>query len=243
MISSSTETAAKTAATLLVAITAVLAIGGFVSVYAQNDTQNEIDERLLACAAIGDTAERIACFDDVVEGLHQDTESSEVADADSTLPPAPAESLSEVSAAVAAGATAATVPPASAGATATEPSTASPPAASMDAGPAEATPGTAVADFGLEEQIARAEKKEQKQKEKEKEVGPVHSTIMRSVKSGEYHFVVVLENGQVWEETDGSRRIGLPRVGMPVIITKGVFGSYRMKIGNDNRVARVRRLR
>lgn len=239
MLSYSTGTAAKTAVTLVVAITVVMAIGGFVSVYAQNDIQNEIDERLLACAAIGDTAERIACFDDVVEGLQQDTESSEVADADSTPPPA--ESLAEVSAPVAAGATVTTVPSASAGATATEPSSASPPAASLDVGPAEASPGAAIEDVGPEDQIARAEKKEQK--EREQETGPLHATIVRSVKSGDYHFVVVLDNGQVWEETDGSRRIALPRVGMSVVVTKGVFGSHRMKIGDDNRVARVRRLR
>jgi len=240
MLSYSTGTASKTAATLMVAITAVMAIGGFVSVYAQNDVQNEIDERLLGCAAIGDTAERIACFDDVVEGLQQDTESSEVADAESTAP-APAESLAEVSVPVAAGATVTMVPSASAGATATESSSSSPPAASMDVGPAEASPGAAIEDVGPEDQIARAEKKEQK--EREQETGPLHATIVRSVKSGDYHFVVVLDNGQVWEETDGSRRIALPRVGMSVVVTKGVFGSHRMKIGDDNRVARVRRLR
>ena len=198
MFSYTTGSAAKTAAILMVATTAVLASGGFVSVYAQNDTQDEIDERLLACADLSDTAERTACFDDVVQGLKQGTESSEVADAEST---ADSENVTSV----------------------------------------EALPKPAVDDFGLEDQIARADKKEKNQKESE--AGSVHAMIVRSAKSGDFHFVVELDNGQVWEETDASRRMGLPRVGMPVEISRGVFGSYRMKIGDDNRMARVRRLK
>jgi len=172
MFSYSTGTAAKAAATLIVATTAVMAIGGFTTIYAQNDTQNEIDERLLACDEISDTAERMACFDEVVKGLKRGTESSEVADVESTAaPPAPAESLSEISAPIAAGAAATTIPSASAGATATESSNASPHADSKDVGSAEASPNSAVEEFGLEDQIARADKKEKKQKENESEVG------------------------------------------------------------------------
>ena len=244
MFSYSTGTAAKTAATLMVTTTAVMAIGGFTTIYAQNDTQNEIDERLLACADISDTAERMACFDDVVKGLKRGTESPEVADAESiAAPPAPAESLSEVSAPIAAGAAASSIPSASAGATATESSNATPPAAPRDVGSAEASPDSAVEEFGLEDQIARADKKEKMQKADESEAGSVRATSVSSAKSGEYHFVVRLDNGQVWEETDGSRRLGLPRVGMPVEVYKGRFGGYRMKIGDNNRVAWVRRLK
>lgn len=239
MSSYSTGTAAKTAAALAIAIAAVMAIGGFVSVYAQNDAQNETDERLLACAAIGDTVERIACFDDVVEGMQQDTKSSEVASTESPAMPTAVESPSEVLAPVVAGAVAT--------ATVVESTNASAPEESRVMESAEASSNSAVENFGIEDQTARADKEQKKQEEKEKEkeseIVSVNSTIMRSVKSGEYHFVVVLENGQVWEETDGSRRIGLPRVGMTVEIKKGLFGSYRMKIGDDNRVARVRRLR
>ncbi len=247
MISCLTGTAARTAATLMLATTAVMASGGLVSVYAQNDTQNEIDERLLACADIGDTADRMACFDEVVQGLKQGADSPEVANIDSTAaPPVPAavESPSEVSAPLAAGAAATSVPAASAGAAATESSNASPPAESKNAGFVETLPNTTVDEFGLGDQIARAEKQEKKRKEKENEVDSFRATIVQSEKSGSNFFVVMLDNGQVWEETDGStRRIGLPRVGMPVEISKGLFGSYRMKIGDDNRVARVRRLK
>jgi hypothetical protein len=70
----------------------------------------------------------------------------------------------------------------------------------------------------------------------------VHATIVSSDKSGLNHFVVALDNGQVWEETDGSRRMGLPRIGTPVEVYKGKFGGYRMKFDGDNRVAWVRRL-
>ena len=84
----------------------------------------------------------------------------------------------------------------------------------------------------------------QKAKEQEAKIGPVsvYATIVSSEKSGLNHFVVALDNGQVWEETDGSRRMGLPRTGTPVEVYKGKMGGYRMKFGNDNRVAWVRRL-
>jgi len=244
MFSNSTGTAAKTAAILIVATMAVMAIGGLPAVYAQNDAQDEIDERLLACADLSDTAERIACFDDVVKGLKQGTESTEVAAAASTAaPPAPAESPSEAKAPLAAAAAATSIPSESTGAAATESSNASPLADANDVGSAEAPPNAAAEEFGLEDQIAQAEKEENIQQEKASDEGSVRATIVQSSRSGEYHFVVKLDNGQVWEETDGSRRIGLPRVGMPVEINSGAFGSFRMKIGDDNRTARVRRLR
>jgi hypothetical protein len=69
------------------------------------------------------------------------------------------------------------------------------------------------------------------------------ATITKSSKSGLYHFVVELDNGQVWEETDGSRRPGLPKVGQTVRVTEGRLGGYRMKIGSANKLSWVRRLK
>ena len=101
-----------------------------------------------------------------------------------------------------------------------------------------------VEDFGLEDQKAAEAKQKEQEQEQEAESGPVsiHSTVVTSKKSGLNHFVVGLDNGQIWEETDGSRRIGLPRIGTPVEVYKGNLGGYRMKFGGDNRVAWVRRL-
>jgi len=79
--------------------------------------------------------------------------------------------------------------------------------------------------------------------EEEEEFVEFNATIVNSNKSGLYHFVVELDNGEVWEETDGSRRPSLPKVGQTVRVYEGRFGGYRMKIGNDNRISWVRRLR
>ena len=71
----------------------------------------------------------------------------------------------------------------------------------------------------------------------------IRATIVRVERSGINHFVVQLDNGQVWEETDGSRRQRLPSEGSAVVIYEGRFGGYRMKIGDDNRIAWVRQLK
>jgi len=229
----------------------VLIAGGVVQpLLAQDGAQNETTDRLLACDAITDSTERMNCFNAVVEGLNQDSESSAVADAEPVAkPPEPAsaESPPLVTAPVAAGTAATAIPTGSAGAPAapspSAPAAESPgtsPTSASDESPAvEASQDNAIAEFGLEDQKAQAEKKV----EIESEVSEIHSTIVRSEKSGQYHFVVELDNGQVWEETDGSRRIGLPKVGMPVRIYPGKLAGYRMKIGSDNRIAWVRRLK
>ena len=221
------------ATTALVLVVAIPAICGSTKVYAQDGAQNGTDERLLACEGISDPAEQLACFKAVVEGLKQ----GNAAAAPDAIAPA--------AIAPAAGATATAIP--------TEPSEPEP-AAELESSSPGATPDEptvnsdiVVDDFGLENQKAAEAKQKEKEKEKEQkakiETGPVHATIVHSDKSGLNHFIVVLDNGQVWEETDGSRRLGLPRVGMPVEVYKGRFGGYRMKIGDDNRIAWVRRLK
>jgi len=102
---------------------------------------------------------------------------------------------------------------------------------------------SAVDDFGLEDQKATEAREKEEELAAQTQLESIHANIVTSNKSGLNHFVVVLDNDQIWEETDGSRRIGLPKVGLPVEIYRGKLGGYRMKIGNDNRIAWVRRLR
>lgn len=156
-----------------------------------------VDERLLACSAIEDTAERAACFDDAVKAMQQGGASA----------------------------------PAEAAATAVPAATAEPP-------PAEPPPAAPAAD----EPVMQIEK-EMAAEDVEEEFVEFTATITKSSKSGLYHFVVELDNGQVWEETDGSRRPGLPKVGQTVRVTEGRFGGYRMKIGSANKLSWVRRLK
>lgn len=212
----------------VVAAAIAIAFGGPIVTVAQDNAQDETDERIRACGDIEDTTERMDCFNTVVEELNEGS--------DVTAAPA-----SDVDAAAAASAAEiATVSGAAATTTAPSTTTVAPAAASATSA---ATPAAEVDDFGLEEQKAA----EAKQKEKEHEAmsGPmtVHATIVESQKSGLNHFVVALDNGQIWEETDGSRRMGLPRIGTPVEVYKGKLGGFRMKFGGDNRVAWVRRLK
>jgi hypothetical protein len=217
----------RSAAKTIVAIAMATVIGGPIVTVAQDKAQDETDERIRACGEIEDAIERMDCFDAVVEGLN---EGADVADAPpSDIDVAPAATAAEI-AAVSGAAT-----------TTTAPSTA--PGPSAAAGTAVTSAAAEVDGFGLEEQKAAEAK--QNEKEQEAESGPVsvHATIVSSEKSGLNHFIVALDNGQIWEETDGSRRLGLPRIGTPVEVSKGKFGGYRMKFGSDNRVAWVRRLK
>jgi hypothetical protein len=217
----------RSATKAVVAIAIATVIGGPVAALAQDNAQDETDERIRACGEIEDATERMDCFNTVVEGLN---EGSDVAAASPTdVDAAPAASAADIAAVSGAAATT-SAPSTAAGASAAASATST------------ASPAAEVEDFGLEEQTA-AEAKQQ-EKEQEAKSGPVsiHSTIVTSEKSGLNHFVVALDNGQIWEETDGSRRIGLPRIGTPVEVYKGKLGGYRMKFGGDNRVAWVRRL-
>ncbi len=213
--------------TVVVLSAAIVAIGGPMVTAAQDKT----DERIRACGEVEDAAERMECFNALVESVNE----------------SPAEpDVSAVNAAPAAAATA--TKPATdtaAAATSAAPAEQSPAPAAATSATATATtsPATEADDFGLEDSMAAEAEQQEKEEQKKSEPESIHSTITRSQKSGLNHFVVRLDNGQIWEETDGSRRMGLPKVGLPVEINRGRFGGYRMKIGNDNQIAWVRRIK
>ena len=221
--------ATKVVAALAIA-TAIVAIGGPNVAVAQDSAQDKTDDRIRECGAIEDATERMDCFDAVVEGL---SEGSDVADASSS-------DVDAGPAATASGAAAVSEAAATTNTPSTAPSSA--PGPSAAAGATATSAASEADDFGLEDQ--KAAEARQKEKEQTAKSGPVsvHATIVSSEKSGLNHFVVALDNGQVWEETDGSRRIGLPRIGTPVQVYEGKMGGYRMKFGGDNRIAWVRRL-
>jgi len=77
-------------------------------------------------------------------------------------------------------------------------------------------------------------------KEKLIVVDNIKATIVRSWKNHDGRFSVELDTGEVWRETQGTR-VGLPKKGVSVEISTGRWGGYRMKIGNINRIAWVRR--
>lgn len=55
-------------------------------------------------------------------------------------------------------------------------------------------------------------------------------------------FVVTLKNGQKWQETSGNKA-DLPKAPFPVEIYEGSFGGYRMKIADNTKVAKVKRVK
>ena len=178
---------------------------------AQTTDDDSTDAQLRQCARIEDSAQRVACYDDLVKQVEPAPAAApDVAAVPAGSPGAPAEAEGRAVGSANAAPAASVAPAAAAEAPDSETETTSP-SSGETVGPPTAP-------------------------------GEIRATIVDSAKSGINHFVVRLDNGQVWEETDGSRRLGLPKEGSTVVIYEGRFGGHRMKIGNDNRIAWVRRL-
>lgn len=199
----------KTAAIVKAAIVAIVAIGGVAApVFAQDSAPNGTAEQLLACDGMIDPTERLACFNDIVEGVKQVA----VAPAASS-PPAPASAPSSPAATV---------------------NTSSP----TDTPVAPTVTSEAVVD-DLGRESVEAKTVQQKNPEKKTDVDWIQATIVRSWHNRDDRFVVELDNGQVWQQTDGYR-IGLPKEGGSVEISKRRFGGYRIKIEKKSRLIAVR---
>ncbi len=67
------------------------------------------------------------------------------------------------------------------------------------------------------------------------------SSVVTGLERRGDRFVVTLDNGQVWSQTETNTRIDL-RVGNPVTIRRGALGSYLMSDG-EGLATRVKRLR
>lgn len=222
--------------------TVLLASGFAAETMAQASVQDDTASRLLACDPIEDAAEKMACFDAVVKDIKESAHEPS-AEAPAT-PGAPAEAELKA-AASAAVLTIEEQPVATKKTTEPELPVAAPNAETVDeARGMTAVPGEpATDDFGLEDQQSRAASENQKRVEKEKknqDKQSVQATIVTVSPTIDGRFEVLLDNGQVWRETEGSR-IRTPKEGSNVTITSGAFGSFLMKIGNDRRRARVRR--
>jgi hypothetical protein len=75
------------------------------------------------------------------------------------------------------------------------------------------------------------------------DTGPVQSRIKGTIKGWSGHTLFELENGQAWEQTDGTE-FNIPAVTNPgVTIEQGLMGAWNLKIEGYNRSARVTRVR
>lgn len=206
---------------------------------AQSD--RSLADRLLACDALQNAQDRLACFNSIVDSIKVPSAGGVGAQAGSSpsidvspqsLPAPPAEPLPvenaepspEPAPDVVAEPPAASQPEPVAATPATgrrpAPSTPTPSPAS---GPSSVAPETPV----REEPSPR----------------PASLTgeavIVRVWENYDGRFTVELDNGHVWRETQGTR-VGIPDVGARVEITRSVFGSYRMKIDGIPQIAWIR---
>jgi hypothetical protein len=200
----------------LVLLLGIFAVG---SIANAADTDDELQERLLACAGIENQKGKLECFDSVV-GTLRNVEPQVVNPNNPQQQSASTPAASEVTKNMTIDDQ--SVPTKSA---------AAPEVIAVHDQPlpkAEA-PAVSDSDFGLT--------KKQRNVEKETEVTAI---IVRVWTHQDERFSVELDNGQRWRETQGSR-VGKPKEGARVIISAGSFGGYRMKIDGITRKAWVRR--
>lgn len=179
-----------------------------------------------ACAAIGDDRRRLACYD----GLFRPAgAASQQADAGTAGPPAASPSPTDGAApAVVAAPVLATAPVAvSAGAPAPVSQVSPPPVA--PAGPAER--------FGLS-----AEQIEARRPQAAPEIESIESRVVAVKALPRDRFVLTLENGQVWEQTEPTPRQRF-YTGDAVQIRKAALGSFLASGPNSGERIRVKRQR
>jgi len=74
----------------------------------------------------------------------------------------------------------------------------------------------------------------------EEEIRSIESTVAAAHQEGYGRWVVRLEDGSMWVQTDNNIIAGSPRRGQPVRVNRGALGTYMMKVNNQPAV-RVRR--
>ena len=76
--------------------------------------------------------------------------------------------------------------------------------------------------------------------EDEEEISSIESTVASAHQEGYGRWVVRLEDGSTWVQTDDNIIAGRPRSGQPVRVNRGALGSFMMRVNNQPAV-RVRR--
>lgn len=72
------------------------------------------------------------------------------------------------------------------------------------------------------------------------QIDSIESTIASAYQAGYGRWVVRLEDGSTWVQTDDNIVAGRPRPGQPVKVQRGALGSFMMRINNQPSI-RVRR--
>jgi hypothetical protein len=71
-------------------------------------------------------------------------------------------------------------------------------------------------------------------------ISSIESIVASAVQGGDGRWVVRLEDGSTWAQTDNLLIAGRPRRGNPVRVERGALGSFRMRV-NGQPAVRVRR--
>ncbi len=180
-----------------------LAVSGQ-SLYAQEPSLEEV----LKCDEINDAAERLKCFDAVVELLKAAPPQQPLAD----QKPADSEQDDTVSPVV------------------PEP-------------PPQPTPEQLFGDPPPPKVTSRSG--DSSQPERPKELREVISGLKNYWRNNDKDYVLVLENGQIWQTLDGSR-LSIPSNPVDVRVKKNFLGSYIMVVRNSKRSGvsgKVKRIR
>jgi|GEM_PF-746177 len=103
-------------------------------------------------------------------------------------------------------------------------------------------------NFGLSE-LQRAEKEDatpdpvvrEKLKKERENKKTLRAKVVQRYQTLRGKFVLVLDNGQIWEETDNSN-LRLPKRDLEVIIKRGFLGNYKLKVVDHVGSASVKRV-
>ncbi len=69
--------------------------------------------------------------------------------------------------------------------------------------------------------------------EQAEEIRSVEGTVRSAIQNGNGQWIVTLEDGGVWVQTDDAPLALRPRPGQPVRINRAAMGSYMMRINNQ----------
>jgi SWI/SNF-related matrix-associated actin-dependent regulator 1 of chromatin subfamily A len=177
----------------------------------------QVSEKLVACAARLDNAERLACYDSVVKSLGAEARAA-------TEAREKAAKAAEAEAAAAAAAQAAAATEAAAAAATAR--------AAADAEAKAAAAREREQAFGDAKASAQAEER----------VESLATRIEEVFTDARKQPLFLMENGQLWRQTDGLPLV-LARSGMDVEIRRGALGGFRMTVPRAKATISVRRVR
>jgi hypothetical protein len=80
------------------------------------------------------------------------------------------------------------------------------------------------------------------EEEEEEGVSQIESTIKNASRGSYGRWIITLENGAVWAQTDDRNLPRWPKAGHPIVIKRAALGSFMANI-NDQNAIRVERLR